>query len=142
MTTAQPLPMEDESQQPIVQSQPAAAETVETQTMDTATTSNTTSSPPADTSEDVPHARGPQIIGVEDMGLQDGHGVEMTLSTPEETTSKEESQTTENNSESSQTAADSADKDGDIQLDDAKGAATTTPAGEGGDTDTSTTREE
>ncbi|RAL17186.1 uncharacterized protein BO97DRAFT_474269 [Aspergillus homomorphus CBS 101889] len=29
--------------------------------------------------EDVPHARGPPVVGVEDMGLQDGKGVEMNL---------------------------------------------------------------
>ncbi|OJJ97862.1 hypothetical protein ASPACDRAFT_45162 [Aspergillus aculeatus ATCC 16872] len=29
--------------------------------------------------EDVPHARGPPVVGVEDLGLQDGKGVEMTL---------------------------------------------------------------
>ncbi|KKZ63451.1 hypothetical protein EMCG_02262 [[Emmonsia] crescens] len=31
--------------------------------------------------EEVPHARGPNILGVEDMGLQDGKGVQMSLST-------------------------------------------------------------
>lgn len=39
----------------------------------------TAGSPPADSSEEVPHARGPPVVGVEDLGLQDGHGVEMTL---------------------------------------------------------------
>ena len=29
--------------------------------------------------EGIPHARGPSLLGVEDMGLQDGKGVEMTL---------------------------------------------------------------
>jgi hypothetical protein len=29
--------------------------------------------------EEIPHARGPSVLGVEDMGLQDGKGVEMTL---------------------------------------------------------------
>ncbi|PYH42080.1 uncharacterized protein BP01DRAFT_394471 [Aspergillus saccharolyticus JOP 1030-1] len=29
--------------------------------------------------EDVPHARGPPVVGVEDLGLQDGKGVEMNL---------------------------------------------------------------
>ncbi|KAL4977554.1 hypothetical protein BDW66DRAFT_132589 [Aspergillus desertorum] len=29
--------------------------------------------------EEVPHARGPSVLGVQDMGLQDGKGVEMTL---------------------------------------------------------------
>ena len=37
-------------------------------------------SPQSDPTEDVPHARGPPVVGVEDMGLQDGRGVEMTLS--------------------------------------------------------------
>ncbi|KAL3434335.1 hypothetical protein BDV09DRAFT_170219 [Aspergillus tetrazonus] len=34
---------------------------------------------PAEPTEEVPHARGPSVLGVEDMGLQDGKGVEMTL---------------------------------------------------------------
>jgi hypothetical protein len=29
--------------------------------------------------EEIPHARGPPVLGVEDLGLQDGKGVEMTL---------------------------------------------------------------
>ncbi|KAL6236197.1 hypothetical protein BDW75DRAFT_229649 [Aspergillus navahoensis] len=29
--------------------------------------------------EEVPHARGPSVLGVRDMGLQDGKGIEMTL---------------------------------------------------------------
>lgn len=32
--------------------------------------------------EEIPHARGPSLLGIEDMGLQDGKGVEMTLSNP------------------------------------------------------------
>ncbi|KAL2820195.1 hypothetical protein BDW59DRAFT_174543 [Aspergillus cavernicola] len=32
-----------------------------------------------ETTEEVPHARGPSLLGVEDMGLQDGRGIEMTL---------------------------------------------------------------
>ncbi|KAL4747380.1 hypothetical protein BDW72DRAFT_182896 [Aspergillus terricola var. indicus] len=34
---------------------------------------------PAEPTEEVPHVRGPSVLGVEDMGLQDGKGVEMTL---------------------------------------------------------------
>ena len=34
---------------------------------------------PAESTEEVPHARGPSVLGVEDLGLQDGKGVEMTL---------------------------------------------------------------
>ncbi|KAL3464707.1 hypothetical protein BJX64DRAFT_88918 [Aspergillus heterothallicus] len=33
----------------------------------------------AEPTEEIPHARGPSVLGVEDMGLQDGKGVEMTL---------------------------------------------------------------
>lgn len=40
-------------------------------------------SPQPDPSEDVPHARGPPVVGIEDMGLQDGRGIEMTLSQDE-----------------------------------------------------------
>ena len=36
-------------------------------------------SPPAESADEVPHARGPALLGVEDMGLQDGKGVEMDL---------------------------------------------------------------
>ena len=36
-----------------------------------------------DSSEAVPHARGPPVVGVEDVGLQNGRGVEMSLSTEE-----------------------------------------------------------
>ena len=35
----------------------------------------------AEDSEEIPHARGPPVLGVEDLGLQDGKGVEMTLDT-------------------------------------------------------------
>ncbi|PKY07298.1 hypothetical protein P168DRAFT_302255 [Aspergillus campestris IBT 28561] len=49
--------------------------TIETQAMEGAG-----GSPQSDPAEDVPHARGPPVVGVEDMGLQDGRGVEMTLS--------------------------------------------------------------
>ena len=35
----------------------------------------------AEESEEIPHARGPPVLGVEDLGLQDGKGVEMVLDT-------------------------------------------------------------
>ncbi|EAU36419.1 predicted protein [Aspergillus terreus NIH2624] len=110
------------TQQTIVQSQ-AAPGGIENKAMEGS------GSPPADVAEDVPHARGPQIIGVEDMGLQDGHGVEMTLSNPEDgssqPTSAQGGQQTgqsdvgdEGNQQS--VAKGPADGDGDIQLSDAK----------------------
>jgi hypothetical protein len=43
----------------------------------------TRTSPPAEDGEEVPHARGPAVVGVEDMGLQDGKGVGMSLSASE-----------------------------------------------------------
>ncbi|KAJ5662272.1 uncharacterized protein N7477_009888 [Penicillium maclennaniae] len=36
-------------------------------------------SPPAESPDEVPHARGPALLGVQDMGLQDGKGVEVNL---------------------------------------------------------------
>lgn len=36
-------------------------------------------SPPAESPDEVPHARGPALLGVQDMGLQDGKGVEVDL---------------------------------------------------------------
>ncbi|KAI9376015.1 hypothetical protein BJX61DRAFT_492389 [Aspergillus egyptiacus] len=43
---------------------------------DTTLEGETTTEP----TEEVPHARGPSVLGVEDLGLQDGKGVEVTLS--------------------------------------------------------------
>lgn len=43
----------------------------------------TAGSPPAEPSDEVPHARGPPVLGVKDLGLQDGQGVEVTLSEQE-----------------------------------------------------------
>ena len=40
-------------------------------------------SPSPESSEEIPHARGPPVVGVEDMGLQDGKGVEIPLSNVE-----------------------------------------------------------
>lgn len=34
--------------------------------------------------EEIPHARGPSVLGVEDLGLQDGKGVQMALSDAKE----------------------------------------------------------
>ncbi|KAL5359557.1 hypothetical protein BJX96DRAFT_164527 [Aspergillus floccosus] len=110
------------AQQTIVQSSAAPAG-FENQAMEGS------GSPPVDAAEDVPHARGPEIIGVEDMGLQDGHGVEMTLSTPEDGSSQQTSaqggqQTGQSdvNDEGNQQPAGKGptDGDGDIQLGDAK----------------------
>ncbi|PGH11618.1 hypothetical protein AJ79_04758 [Helicocarpus griseus UAMH5409] len=82
--------------------------------------------------EDVPHARGPTILGVEDMGLQDGRGVQMSLSTSPPTVGTVSSDsTTEAGNNPSQSSAEDAkmgnedvkddgdrDADGDIVIGD------------------------
>ncbi|KAJ5779549.1 hypothetical protein N7457_007269 [Penicillium paradoxum] len=70
-------------------------------------------------SDEVPHARGPTLLGVEDMGLQDGKGVEMSLGTdgaadvPAAVASTPGSEETEKKESTT-------DKDGDIVLGDTK----------------------
>ncbi|KAL2860731.1 uncharacterized protein BJX67DRAFT_328952 [Aspergillus lucknowensis] len=92
---------------------------------------------PAEPTEGIPHARGPPLLGVEDMGLQDGKGVEMTLLSTEggtdtqppastesaaEQLSSQESGTGTGTPKSTATTAaaaeDDADGDGDIMLSD------------------------
>lgn len=92
-------------------------------------------SPPADSSEEVPHARGPPVVGVEDLGLQDGKGVEMTLEVGQDGTS--DLPAAESNPAEGEPGP--ADKDGDIVLDDTtpkeeiKGEDTTAAAPQPGD---------
>ncbi|RHZ68510.1 uncharacterized protein CDV56_109341 [Aspergillus thermomutatus] len=89
-----------------------------------------TSPPPADSSEEIPHARGPPIVGVQDMGLQDGKGLEMTLTSDANALASQSSaQTEQPNTTTQEQIGDqepasraNADGDGDIQLDDAKEA--------------------
>lgn len=87
-----------------------------------------TGSPPADASEDVPHARGPRVLGVEDLGLQDGKGVEMTLPAAEENPNKQSEQQEQTDQpapehDTKQAAGkEKADGDGDIVLGDIQGA--------------------
>lgn len=92
----------------------------------------TESPPPAD-SEEVPHARGPPVVGVEDMGLQDGKGVEMPLSSvdgagdapPSDSATKQPAQEKDDENRKQDHLSESPeggkrDGDGDISLDDAK----------------------
>lgn len=78
-------------------------------------------SPPPD---EIPHARGPPVVGVEDMGLQDGRGIEMSLETNVAPDSNESGnqpeQATGDSGAKSNTGGD-ADGDGDIVLDDVTG---------------------
>ncbi|KAJ5505654.1 Protein phosphatase 4 core regulatory subunit R2 [Penicillium expansum] len=76
----------------------------------------TTSPEPSD---EVPHARGPIVLGVEDMGLQDGKGVEMRLATDgaadaPDAAAATATQATEEQAKDEPTS----DKDGDIVLTD------------------------
>ncbi|KAL1984077.1 hypothetical protein VTN96DRAFT_9577 [Rasamsonia emersonii] len=93
----------------------ATAVTVENETGESHT------SPPP---EEIPHARGPPVVGVEDMGLQNGRGIEMSLATnaapdSDESGNKPE-QVTGDSGAKSNTGGD-ADGDGDIVLDDVTG---------------------
>ncbi|KAL3476370.1 hypothetical protein BJX99DRAFT_227994 [Aspergillus californicus] len=87
-----------------------------------------------DNTEEVPHARGPSLLGVEDLGLQDGKGVEMTLLSTEGATEGQSSEAESAAQDSAPEAAtgnpesttaatalatnDDADGDGDITLSD------------------------
>ncbi|CAI7636966.1 unnamed protein product [Penicillium pancosmium] len=79
---------------------------------DSATTAG---SPPADSSEEVPHARGPPLLGVQDLGLQDGQGVEMTLGEQESQGAGADGPA-DTQPQASTSEANTADKDGDIVL--------------------------
>ncbi|KAJ5448915.1 Protein phosphatase 4 core regulatory subunit R2 [Penicillium cf. griseofulvum] len=72
-------------------------------------------------SDEVPHARGPVLLGVEDMGLQDGKGVEMRLGTDGAADVPATAAATATQAIEEQEKAEStADKDGDIVLADTK----------------------
>ncbi|KAJ5230775.1 hypothetical protein N7489_011483 [Penicillium chrysogenum] len=78
----------------------------------------TTSPEPSD---EVPHARGPIVLGVEDMGLQDGKGVEMRLAADGAAdVSAAAATTTSQPIEGQEKAEPTGDNDGDIVLADTK----------------------
>ncbi|KAH8427989.1 uncharacterized protein LDX57_005695 [Aspergillus melleus] len=128
--TEQPIQPESESESSAVTTQEttlppqSVPSTIENQAMEG------TGSPPADASEDVPHARGPRVLGVEDMGLQDGKGVKMTLPAAEDNSSKQSDDQQErsgqpvpdNDTTKQATDKEDADGDGDIVLGDIQGA--------------------
>ncbi|OKL60237.1 hypothetical protein UA08_04807 [Talaromyces atroroseus] len=77
--------------------------------------------------EEIPHARGPSVVGVEDLGLQDGKGVQMVLPDPNKSQNGEEEE--KDGMDISVSAAETSSKeevsqpniisdDGDIILDD------------------------
>lgn len=82
--------------------------------------------PPANTEdpEEIPHARGPSVLGVEDLGLQDGKGVKMTLDTNPGSTAAAPSVSTGRNDEKRNEDA-TPDADGDVVLADAQEKAST-----------------
>ncbi|CAG8906469.1 unnamed protein product [Penicillium egyptiacum] len=72
-------------------------------------------------SDEVPHARGPIVLGVEDMGLQDGKGVEMRLAADGAADVPAPAAATSNQATEEQEKAESTgDNDGDIVLVDTK----------------------
>lgn len=73
-----------------------------------------------DPSEEVPHARGPPVVGVEDVGLQNGRGVEMSLSAEAESNASAAVGSEENRASSSTPNRDGEiDGEGDIVVGDA-----------------------
>jgi hypothetical protein len=77
-------------------------------------------SPPAESPDEVPHARGPALLGVEDMGLQDGKGVEMDLGdqNAQRTTGDGAQDAQASTSTEAAQVTNVTDGDGDIVLDD------------------------
>ncbi|KAJ5504161.1 Protein phosphatase 4 core regulatory subunit R2 [Penicillium fimorum] len=72
-------------------------------------------------SDEVPHARGPILLGVEDMGLQDGKGIEMRLGTDGAADVPAPAAATATRAIEEQEKAESTvDKDGDLVLEDTK----------------------
>ena len=73
-------------------------------------------------SDEVPHARGPVLLGVEDMGLQDGKGVEVSLGAESESAVPAVTSATGETPgiEALAKTELAADKDGDIVLQDTK----------------------
>ncbi|KAJ6021216.1 Protein phosphatase 4 core regulatory subunit R2 [Penicillium herquei] len=84
----------------------------------------TVASPTAE-SDEVPHARGPSVLGVEDLGLQDGKGVEMNLEAQQIASTDGANDAIPANlgaaiEAKTGTESNPADKDGDIVLEDTK----------------------
>lgn len=88
--------------------------------------------------DEIPHARGPSVLGVEDLGLQDGKGVEMVLSDPNKTQEEKtemdvsDSATTDISNEVSSEVANENSNDDDIILDDVAENQVTAPLTETG----------
>jgi hypothetical protein len=137
---AQQAPQGEQKQQPQTQEETETTTITQETTLPTHTTTSAienealegTGSPPPTDSEEVPHARGPPVVGVEDMGLQDGKGIEMPLSNVDGTSDAPSGDNAtkqpvqeKDNEESKQDSASASeegrkDGDGDISLDDAK----------------------
>lgn len=72
--------------------------------------------------DSVPHARGPSIIGVEDMGLQDGKDVQMTLLPADSDVTTKDQPAEETQSGKNGSVGHEEDGDGDIVIDDVPAA--------------------
>ncbi|ODM22726.1 hypothetical protein SI65_00315 [Aspergillus cristatus] len=138
---AQQAPQGEQQQQPQPQEEIEPSTLTQETTLPTHTTTSAienealggSGSPPPADSEEVPHARGPPVVGVEDMGLQDGKGVEMPLSNvdgagdapPDDNAIKQPAQEKDDEKPKQESASASEegkkDGDGDISLDDVKG---------------------
>ncbi|KAJ6149296.1 Protein phosphatase 4 core regulatory subunit R2 [Penicillium samsonianum] len=97
------------------QEEPSTTTLVTTEAEESATTAS------PEPSDEVPHARGPILLGVEDMGLQDGKGVEMRLSGDGAADVPAAAAATATQAmEEQEKAGSTGDKDGDIVLADTK----------------------
>ncbi|EEP75752.1 predicted protein [Uncinocarpus reesii 1704] len=117
---ASPPGGEDIATQPEVNGDPSTAG-ISSQSESDAQDQNLETNPPSTTDahsedEDIPHARGPAIIGVEDMGLQNGKDVQMTLSASETNGTTTQEPQPDKNVDTS--AGLDKDGDGDIVIDD------------------------
>jgi hypothetical protein len=68
--------------------------------------------------EEIPHARGPPVLGVEDLGLQDGKGVEMTLDIKADEPAEASSGGDDGTRDQHNPADPDADADGDVVISD------------------------
>ncbi|CDM36902.1 hypothetical protein DTO013E5_3006 [Penicillium roqueforti] len=92
----------------------------DTTTLLSVETDETVATASPELSDEVPHARGPMLLGVEDMGLQDGKGVEVRLTADglDGATDVPTTVTPTMATEQQEKAESTGDKDGDIVLTD------------------------
>lgn len=101
---------------------PSKEETITTHETTTLPSHSLTTETETAETDELPHARGPPVVGVEDMGLQDGKGVEMPLEGEggDASEKKADGDDSTGDSEQKEGEGDGKDGDGDISLGDAK----------------------